>query len=267
MILTSVARQFQAAFDVSETDYSSGAIGEWYSMIMEHDETDLDLIKANVATGAFVVDLMCGRGRVLRRLLAAGYDGRGVDINPEAVEAARQSMHFEMHFVHGDAFRWLPEQTPDAVYMGGLIVSMFDLSAVDRLLSHVRSFLRPGGHIFFDFLPTVENQSGWRGDFVVPIKPQGSGSFVITSTQRDEIKREQITEFYLHRQDQSAIQQEFACHYLRLHKTADIEVVLSANGFDIKSVIDSYQFDEGGIDHQMPYWPVRKLHAQVSQGR
>ncbi|MFM8495155.1 MAG: class I SAM-dependent methyltransferase [Planctomycetia bacterium] len=123
----------------------------------------LDAFLAAVAKEAVrktttVVDVGCGSGLLSRRICEQGFSVLGVDINPEAIKAARGQPDLP-----GRAGRWLRFEVADFatdasprldgcpfdVAVCQLVISIIGtLSNRTNLLRHVHDILRPGGRLF-----------------------------------------------------------------------------------------------------------------------
>ena len=98
-----------------------------------------------------ILDVGCGGGLVSEALARLGYQVRGVDLNPGAIEAARRhatSAGVEVDYVAGSAYS-LPQAdgTVDAVVASDVFEHLHDL---DVALGEISRVLRPGGVVAFD---------------------------------------------------------------------------------------------------------------------
>jgi SAM-dependent methyltransferase len=118
----------------------------------------LDLAEANV------LDVGCGDGGVLRAFAEIGCSGVGVDLNRARVEYAAEtlrqegfgeSISFVSSDIHADEIgrEWASKY--DLVILKDVIEHV---PKKDQLMARIRSFLRPGGMVFFGFPP-------WRMPF------------------------------------------------------------------------------------------------------
>ncbi|MFI8297269.1 class I SAM-dependent methyltransferase [Streptomyces nigra] len=120
-----------------------------------------------VAVGARVLDLGCGKGGNAGHLAAIGVRAVGVDLSHQQLAAARerwgQSPGLELH--HGDAIRFLQEDREgfDAVYSVYGAVWFTDPAL---LLPAVRERLRPGGRLVFSQRPPVEGCYGCQASYI-----------------------------------------------------------------------------------------------------
>lgn len=260
-----VATQFKNLLGIPETSFYSGRLGEWYNSMMQQDTIDTDLLLSILKNGDYIVDLMCGYGRTLRELQRIGFQGIGIDANRDAIGAAQAPTENSESFIHADAFTWSAREPVDAIYMGGVSVSMLSLSEIAKLLERVTTYLKAGGFIYFDYLPFLENDPGWNGDFVLPCDPQDKTSFVISSTQRDSEDKFQTNSFYLQMNGPRSTIREFATHSLHLHDPDEIEDLLNQFGMATENYFDSYQFDSDNLDASLPYWPVRKVIVRFTR--
>jgi SAM-dependent methyltransferase len=100
-----------------------------------------------------VIDVGCGTGLVLAKVISAFAWGIGVDISPQMVRVARAKCLAKTNFLIGDCFR-LPELCPKAgaVLSRGVLLSHYGREQGRAILEAARSALAPGGFLVFDFL-------------------------------------------------------------------------------------------------------------------
>jgi len=87
------------------------------------------------------LEIGCGRGFVVKRLSAAGYDARGVDINPHSVNAAASSRVARMSATALD----FADATFDHIYSFHTIEHVADTG---KFLEEAHRALKPGGRFF-----------------------------------------------------------------------------------------------------------------------
>ncbi|QTD97773.1 class I SAM-dependent methyltransferase [Streptomyces cyanogenus] len=121
----------------------------------------------DVAAGARVLDLGCGKGGNAAHLAAIGMRAVGVDVSLRQLAAARerwgQAPGLELH--HAEAVRFLLEDREgfDAVYSVYGAVWFTDPTL---LLPAVRERLRPGGRLVFSQRPPVEGCYGCQASYI-----------------------------------------------------------------------------------------------------
>jgi SAM-dependent methyltransferase len=57
----------------------------------EPDDANLQRYSRHLPSGARILDIGCGEGKLVRRLLQAGYDIRGIDLNSTLVESGKRA--------------------------------------------------------------------------------------------------------------------------------------------------------------------------------
>ena len=105
-----------------------------------------------------LLDVGCGSGRLSRRLFEQGFSVFGVDINPDAIHAARcspasanavgHSLRFEVVDFAEDASPRLDGGPFDVVICQLVISIIGTIRQRANLLRHVHGVLRPGGRLF-----------------------------------------------------------------------------------------------------------------------
>lgn len=118
---------------------------------------------SRLPTGARVLELGCGSGMPDTKELAARFRVTGVDISPEQIRRARESVP-EAEFLVADvtALELAPESYE-------AVASFYVLNHVPRellagLLADIHSWLVPGGLLLTTF--GTSDTEGWTGDFL-----------------------------------------------------------------------------------------------------
>lgn len=106
---------------------------EWY-----HLQPIFDVVENTVPTGSRLVEVGSGLGLTALYFASAGFDVTGLDINPQAIAFAKESIEplfpDSLHFRNGDAFNLEIPQTPfDLAYSLG-VVEHFDREQTVELL-------------------------------------------------------------------------------------------------------------------------------------
>ena len=112
-----------------------------------------------------MIDVGCGEGWLVRRLLARGVAARGLDVVPALVDAAkRQGGEFAVAS-YEDIARGVVDWRADTVSCNFALIGR---ESTEQLLQGVAGLLLPGGHFIVQTLHPVEAcgtqpyQDGWR---------------------------------------------------------------------------------------------------------
>jgi SAM-dependent methyltransferase len=100
-----------------------------------------------------IIDLGCGTGLVLARVVGYFGWGIGVDLSPQMIRVARAKNLPNTTFLVGDGFK-LPELCPKAgaVLSRGVLLSHYGPEQGQAILEAARAALLPGGFLACDFL-------------------------------------------------------------------------------------------------------------------
>jgi cyclopropane fatty-acyl-phospholipid synthase-like methyltransferase len=122
----------------------------------EHTKTETDFLVAALQcqTGAHLLDVPCGNGRLSFELARRGYRVTGVDISEEFVEEARASATedqppatasgSDLEFILGDMRRIEGESIYDGAYCFGNSFGFLEYADMEKFLAGVARALKPG---------------------------------------------------------------------------------------------------------------------------
>ena len=140
-------RQFYAYYDTlfAEKNYAHEA------------ETVVAMLKEMLPSGCHeIVDIGCGTGRHANEFARLGLRVQGIDIVPEAIDAARQSLIKAGISTDRVAFDCLPiDQLKGRVFdaavcLFNVLNYILDIAEMERFLMEIRKRIRPGGAFVFD---------------------------------------------------------------------------------------------------------------------
>jgi len=136
------------------------------------------LLRRRIAPGMSILDAGCGRGRNLVWFLREGYDVRGLDPDPAAVEAARAMAARLVPALAPDRFRAepvesssFPGESADVVLSSAVLHFARDEAHFAAMLRGSWRLLAPGGLFFCRLASTI----GMEGRFA----PLGGGRFLL----------------------------------------------------------------------------------------
>lgn len=140
-------------------------------MYANRDEEEASRLSEFIARSApvnhypYVLDLGCGRGRHSLNLARHGYNVKGIDLSPNAIEKARKKAAeagLDITFQVGD-MREVSEKDMDMVVNLFTTFGYFEQDEENRLvLKNVYDMLRTGGLFFLDYL----NMNQAKKDFI-----------------------------------------------------------------------------------------------------
>jgi SAM-dependent methyltransferase len=110
------------------------------------------LVERGVLPGARILDAGCGTGRYAIELGRRGYVVRGVDLSPELIDVATQSIGDEQHsvsFAVGDLLA-TPADRYDAILCRGVLNDIIDDPGRDAAFDAFARALRPAGVLILD---------------------------------------------------------------------------------------------------------------------
>jgi tellurite methyltransferase len=121
------------------------------------------LLRGRIAPGMKVFDAGCGFGRNLHYLVATGYECFGVDVDPQAIAAARRlagSLEPDNFRVEPLEHMSFPDHLADVVISSAVLHFARDDDHVDAMLQGTWRVLKPNGLFFCRLASSIgmENQ-------------------------------------------------------------------------------------------------------------
>lgn len=140
--------------------YGKDSVGRWKKllglMINLHPglsaELDFSVLYLPARRDGRLLDVGCGSGQALQRMADLGWQIRGVDFDPKAVQIAqKKGLEVRLGGLEAQAY---PSDFFDAITMSHLIEHVHDPLS---LLSECRRILKPGGHVVI----VTPNSESW----------------------------------------------------------------------------------------------------------
>jgi cyclopropane fatty-acyl-phospholipid synthase-like methyltransferase len=212
----------------------------YHILYKNHDEKEAqntldNLLRAlDLAPGARILDLACGKGRHSRYLAEKGFDVTGIDISHASVGFARQFEHERLAFYQHDMRQAFRINYFDAIMN---MFTSFGYFKTDRdhiqTLVNVRKGLKPGGLFLLDYF---------------------NAAWVRQNLVRSEVKQVDNIEFHLKKSihgghvfktvEFSAAGKEFSFRErVRLFHLSDFQELLSSVGLQIIRTYGAYNLD------------------------
>ncbi|MFN0177749.1 MAG: class I SAM-dependent methyltransferase [Gemmatimonadales bacterium] len=183
---------------------------------------------ARIRPGATVVDLGCGSGVWLARLVEAGYRGIGVDQSPACAKLARQVAPSASIRV-GSVYRTIIPRC-QAITALGEVLSYLPAPRLEPFFRRVAHALEPGGLFVFDLMIRRRRPASYRS--------WSAGAHwaamveVSENTARTGLKRSILT----FRRVGRGYRRSQETHRLRLVARAEVEAALRSAGFRCRAI-------------------------------
>jgi SAM-dependent methyltransferase len=140
----------------------------------------------NLAPGARILDLACGKGRHAIHLAHLGYEVTGLDISYESIAYARKLEHAGLEFFQHDMRLAFRSNYYDAVMNMFTSIGYFDRNSQNQMaINHMATNLKKGGVLLLDFFNSqyvidhlVPHEVKQVQDTVFDIKKELAGGFV-----------------------------------------------------------------------------------------
>ncbi|USS87588.1 class I SAM-dependent methyltransferase [Fructilactobacillus hinvesii] len=191
-------------------------------------------VQKYVPTGANILDLACGTGRLLVLLQRAGYQMTGADLSEEMLTLASQHA--------SEAHLTLPLLQVNMLDLSGLdqfdAVTCFDdslcylanLAEVQRVFQAVFQHLVSGGHFCFDVITPYQTDVKYPG-YMYNYQDEKQAFMWTTYAGKVAHSVEHDLTFFLYQADLDAYQAYSETHHERTYELADYQQALQAAGF------------------------------------
>ena len=212
-------------------DFFGGLVVDFWRAAMTPEttraEADFLARSLRLGSGARVLDVPCGDGRLALEFAARGCRVTGVDISPDFLAAARTAARergLDAEWRRSD-MRDLPWRGEfDAAYCAGSSFGFFDDEGNAAFLSAVAETLTSGGRFFGDFKAVESILPGFRESYEMPV-----GDILFAAKNRYDPAAGTMESLYtVTRGDRSETKR--AVH--RIYTTREILRMLSDAGFE-----------------------------------
>ena len=125
----------------------------------------LDPVMSGLAAGfsGKAIDIGCGEGRFVRMLKAQGFDACGIDPTAALIETARaRDPGGDYHIAGGEALSF-----EDAAFdLVTSYLALCDIEQIDAALTEMVRVLKPGGHVLFANLSSINTAGVWKKNLI-----------------------------------------------------------------------------------------------------
>lgn len=215
---------------MNEDGHYTGFWVDWYDDLLEGEKGDIELyLKLITKNDSPALELACGTGRVMIRLLKAGLSCDGLDLSGQMLEACQRKLDSEKlqaRLIKGDILDFIAKPKYKTIFIsGGSFQLIPDIDQSMQALHNIYSNLQPSGRFICDlWIPWDEiianEQNTWK---VGRVAERSDGSKLVVSY---------FKQFNLNEQSQSG---EFKYELFRdeeLIKTSLLSMKLKWFGMD-----------------------------------
>ena len=218
---------------------------------------DIDLYR-NFArrSGAPILEIGCGTGRVLIPLAEAGYDVTGIDVSPTmlasaAEKVAKCAVAPRVQLVPADARDFcLPGRFAFAFIAMNTFMLFVSLSEQLQVLERVAAHLRPGALLVLDlFNPDLSHLADARGVLVHDYtKRDPASGHTVSKCHASQVdvasQRLEMTFIYDELAEDGAVRRTVAPFTMHYFWRRELELLLDKAGYQLEQIYGSYELDE-----------------------
>ena len=221
--------------------------GRHYDRMFGANDAIPFLLEQARASGAPVLELACGTGKLLEPIAQAGLAATGLDLSePMLVEARRkaQAAGQGTRYIHADMRSFsLGERFAFIFIAGNSICHLLDIDSFDACMARVREHLAEGGHFIVDVyvpsLPMLMIDPNVRQKLTQYDDPDGGGRVVVTHTARYDAITQIKTAKTFHQFPGETSEREGSL-VLKMYFPQELQALLRHNGFRILEAYGNY---------------------------
>jgi SAM-dependent methyltransferase len=202
------------------------------------------LVERNVLPGAEILDAGCGTGRYAIELARRGYRVDGIDVSPELVAVAKQTVAESpgsVLFRVGDILD-VPDERYHAILCRGVLNDIVDDGERDAVFASFAQALRPGGVLIVDVRDwgaSVERKS--REPVFRKRVSTDRGELTFTAVTTLDLDRRQLLIFESHALVANGLEHVSDYQFvMRCWEREELEVMLARHGFGTVRCFGAY---------------------------
>lgn len=191
--------------------------------------------KLNLATGAKVLDVACGKGRHAKTLAQLGFDVTGIDLSCNSIAEAKKCLLPNLQFEVWDMRKIFKANSFDYVFNLFSSFGYFDSDAEDKAaIAAMYGNLKPGGLLILDYLNTEFAVKNLKQREIVP---RGELQFHITK---------RLDNGFIKKKIEFLVNGEHYCYeeQLKIINRSKFEELLRAAGFVLQYAFGDYDLHD-----------------------
>lgn len=218
---------------------------------LEHDAFDDDVsFFANLIQEGPVLEVGCGTGRIVDRLVRGGLEVHGIDTSEAMLAGARTRLaglaDAHVHQMSAEEIT-LPRRFQSAIWPLNVLWHLPDQAAQMRALKQVRACMLSGGLLVIDLTNPLTITNGGGTDAVqLRFRSNDLGTEVQGFSHTADLPAEQLltlTLWYDRIDPEGTIRRASAVVAMRYTYRFELELMLASSGFRLGQIYGSYDLD------------------------